>query len=112
VVNGKAIYPLLNSKPVVIALSDDHPEIVVTDGFHITRPLELSFREPSYYNFKVVCAISDLQLLGGFFLLALFYLSGFYTGILLLKLLSFLPVLLFLILYYLNRKDFIRLVPA
>lgn len=108
-VNGKAIYPLLNNKPVVIALSDDQPEIVITDGFHITKPLELTFKEPSYYNFKVVCAINDLQLLGGFFLLALFYLVGFYTGIFFLKLLSFTPILYFLFLYYINRKEFIKI---
>ncbi|HEX7847808.1 MAG TPA: hypothetical protein VF476_18540 [Chitinophagaceae bacterium] len=111
-VNGTAIFPLLNTEPVVIALMDDHPAIVVTDGFHITQPLELNFKEPSYYNFKLVCAISDLQLLGGFFLLAFLYLLGFFTGFFLLKLLSFTPILLFLFWYYINRRNFLRLVPV
>jgi hypothetical protein len=112
VVNGNSIFPLLNYEPVVIALNDDHPAIVVTDGFHITRPLELNFKEPSYYEFKLVCAISDLQLAGGFFILAFFYLMGFITGWLLLKLISFLPILIFIFWYYFNRRRFLRLVPA
>jgi hypothetical protein len=103
---------LLNTKPVIIPVTDDHPKIVVTDGFHITQPLELSFREPSYYYFKVVCAISDLQLLGGFFLLAFLYLVGFSTGLFIIKLLSFTPILLFLFWYYINRRKFLRLIPA
>ena len=112
VVNGKAIFPLMNNEPVVIALTDDHPNIVVTDGFHITKPLGLNFKEPSYYHFKVACAISDEQLLGGFFVLALLYLLGFVTGLFILKILSFTPILLFLFWYYIKRKNFLRLVRA
>ena len=96
----------------MIALTDDHPNIVVTDGFHITKPLGLSLKEPSYYQFKVACAISDEQLLGGFFVLAVFYLLGFFTGLLVLKILSFTPILLFLFWYYIQRKNFLRLVRA
>ena len=112
VVNDHSIFPLLNLEPVVIALSDDHPAIVVTDGFHITRPLELNFKEPSYYQFKLVCAISDMQLVGGFFLVAFFYLLGFFTGLFILKLISFAPILVFLFWYYINRRNFLRLVPS
>jgi hypothetical protein len=111
VVNGKAIYPLQNNKPVVIALTDDRPQIVVTDGYHITKPLALNFSEPSYYRFKVVCLISDMELLGGLFLMALFYLLGFLTDLFFLKLLSFVPIVYFLIQYYISRKQFIKLVP-
>lgn len=112
VVNNRDIYPLLNTEPVVIALNDDHPVIVVTDGFHISKPLDLHFDRPSYYNLKLVCAISDLQLLGGCLFLSLFYLLGLATGFLLLKLLSFLPIMIFLFWYYINRKNFLRLIPA
>ncbi len=112
VVNNKQIYSLPDSKPVVIALNDDHSEVVVTDGFHISKPLELRFERPSYYNLRLVCAISDLQLLGGFLFLALFYLLGFATGFFLLKLFSFAPILFFLFWYYFNRKNFLRLIPA
>ena len=112
VVDNKEIYPLLNDQPVVISVNDDHPKIVITDGFHFTKPLELAYCEPSYYNFEIVCAIDDLQLLGGFFLLIFFYLFGFLTGFFLLKLVSFAPIIYFLFLYYINRKKFIRITSA
>ena len=41
IVNNTAIYPLLNTEPIVIPVEKDHPKIVVTDGFHFTKPLEL-----------------------------------------------------------------------
>jgi len=109
IVNSREIFPLLNDQPVIIAVEDDHPKIVVTDGYHFTPPLELEYHEPSYYHFKVTCLFDDLKLLGGFFILALFYLLGFFTGIFILKLFSFLPFLWFFIFYFINRKEFIRI---
>jgi hypothetical protein len=85
---------------------------VITDGYHYTSPLKLVYRELPIYCFKVVCAINDLQLLIGFFVLAALYLGGIYTGLLFLKVFSFLPIVYLLMFYYMNRKDFIRLVPV
>jgi len=62
--------------------------------------------------FEIKCAISDGQLILGFIVLAAFYLSGYLTGILILKILSFLPMIYLLAFYYLSRKDFIRMVPV
>ena len=111
IVNNKEIYPLTNSDPVVIEVHDNHPRIVVTDGFHFTKPIELTYKQPSYYHFKVVCSIDDLQLLGNFFALAVFYLLGFFTGVFVLKLLSFLPIVYLLFAYYIDRKSFIQIKP-
>ena len=107
--NNKEIYPLLSDKPVVIEVRDNHPKIVVTDGFHFTKPIELNYKEPSYYHFKVVCSIDDTQLLGNFFVLIVFYLLGFYTGVFAMKLLSFLPLLYLLFAYYIDRKSFLQI---
>lgn len=112
VVNNKDIYPLLNERPVVIPVEINYPKVVATDGFHFTLPLELVFEEPSYYKFKVTCAIEDMQLLGGSFFLVLFYLLGFWTGLFFIKLLSFAPIIWFIYLYYVNRKKFIRILPV
>lgn len=108
-INNKEIYPLSDTRPVVIPVEKDHPSIVITDGFHITRPLELVYDQPGYFNFEVACIVDDLALLGGSLLLVLFYLLGLVTGFLLLKLLSFLPVICFLIFYYIKRKDFLKI---
>jgi hypothetical protein len=112
VVNGKEIYPLPDSKPVVIPVSENNPRIVVTDGYHFTTPLKLVYNDLHVYCFNVGCAISDKQLLAGFILLAVLYLFGLYTGLLILKVFSFLPIIYLLLFYYLNRREFIRLTPV
>ena len=112
VVNGRQIYPLLNTKPVVIPVEENNPRIVITDGYHITRPLKLVYNDLTIYCFKVACAISDMQLLGGFIVLAVLYLAGLFTGIMAIKIVSFLPLLYLLVFYYVNKKEFIRLVPV
>ena len=112
VVNGKKIYPLLSTKPVVIPVTENNPRIVVTDGYHYTTPLKLVYKELPVYCFNVVCAINDRQLMAGFLVLTGLYLSGMYTGLLVLKIFSFMPLIYLLFFYYLNRKEFIRLIPV
>jgi hypothetical protein len=112
VINGKEIYPLPDSKPVRITVMKNNPKIVVTDGFHFTKPVELVYHQLDTYYFKVICAIGDVQLIAGCLLLILFYLIGFSTGIFVLKLVSFLPIVYFLFLYYINRKEFIQITPV
>ena len=109
IVNNKEIYPLTNEEPVIIEVYDKHPRIVVTDGFHFTKPIDLNFTQPSYYHFKVVCSIDDMQLLGNVFVLIVFYLLGFFTGSFTLKLLSFLPIFYLLFAYYIDRNSFIQI---
>jgi hypothetical protein len=103
---------LLNTKPVVIPVMENNPRIVITDGYHITTPLKLIYKDIPTYGFKVVCAITDQQLLIGFIILASLYISGLYTGLLIFKFFSFLPLIYLLFFYYLNRKEFIRLMPV
>ncbi|MEO5946064.1 MAG: hypothetical protein ABIP79_04560 [Chitinophagaceae bacterium] len=113
IVNGKEIYPLLNTKPVLIPVQQNNPRLVITDGYHITKPLKINFKEVgTYCSFEVKCAIGDWQLFWGFITLSSFYLSGYLTGILMLKIFSFLPMIYLLAFYYLNRKEFIRMVPV
>lgn len=109
IVNNKEIYPLTNEDPVVIEVYDKHPRIVVTDGFHFTKPIDLNYKQPSYYHFKVVCSIDDIQLLGSIIVLIVLYLLGFFTGNLILKLFSFLPIFYLLFAYYIDRKSFIQI---
>jgi hypothetical protein len=64
------------------------------------------------YCFKVSCAISDRQLLIGFLVLVILYLTGLFTGIGPVKVFSFLPLIYLVMFYYLNRRDFLLLVPV
>lgn len=107
IVNNKQIYPLLNDKPVLIEVEDNRTKIVVSDGFHFTRPIELSFSQPSFYYFKVESPVNDLQLLGGIFLTVFLFWLGLRTNFLIIQLMSFIPVSILLVLYYLKRKSFI-----
>jgi hypothetical protein len=112
IVNGNEIYPLATTKPVVITVDKNNPRVVVTDGFHYTKPLKLVFKELPVYCFKVVCAISDERLLAGTIVWAGIYISGFITGALVLKIFSFIPIIYLILFYYLNRDEFIRLEPV
>lgn len=109
VVNGTTIYPLPRNKPVVVSIPSNPSKIVVTDGFHITRPLEVSCSHRHIYYFKIVCGIENDQLIIGSLIVFLIFMMGATSGLLFLQLLSILPVLYFLYLYYVKRKEFIRI---
>ena len=112
IIDNKDIYPLPNRKRIIIPVEKSNFNIVITDGFHITKPLRLSYDQPGYFNFEVTCIVDDLALLGGTFMLIVFYLLGLFTGFLILKLLSFLPVIFLLFFYYINRRNFLKLAKA
>lgn len=112
IVDGMTIYPLERNKPIVVSLKAARPRIVVTDGYHYTKPQELALQHIYIYYFRVVCAIEDDQLIFGLILLLLFYTAGLTSDLLVLKMLSFVPLLYFLLVYYKNRSSFLQLKPA
>jgi hypothetical protein len=103
---------LQDCKPIVIPVQENNPRIVITDGYQFTVPLKLTFNDLNTYCFKVSCAINDWQLSGGFIFLVITYLVGLFTGILFLKIICFMPIVYLLLFYYLNRREFIRLIPV
>jgi hypothetical protein len=109
IVNGKDIYTLPPNKPVLISLQEKNAKLVATDGFHITKPLELTYHLPHTYHLKVVCAIDDNLLSVGIVLLVIFSAVGLISEITLLKWFSFSPIAYFLFIYYFNRKNFIQI---
>ena len=112
IVNGTYIYALSRGKPIVVSIPTNPSRIVVTDGFHITKPLELRYSSARTYYFKIVCGIENEQLLVGAIVSAIVYMMGVSSGFLVLQLLSIAPILYFLFLYYINRKEFIQIRPA
>lgn len=94
---------------MVIGLEENNSKIVITDGFHFTKPLEVVFHHIHTYYFKVVCVIDDFQLWAGCSLLGITYLVGFASGIFILKLISFFPVVYFLYQFYIDKKEFLQL---
>lgn len=109
VLDGKDIYPLENNKKVLIDVDHNNPVLVVTDGFHISRPLELVYHHLNTYYFRVECGMDDGQLISGLTLSAIFFLAGLFTHWVIFPLISTVPILYVLFLYYLRRKDFLSL---
>ena len=112
VVNGNYIYPLARNKPVVIDMPTNPSKLVVTDGFHITKPIEITYTQKYTRYFKIACSIEDDQLIIGLVIIGLLYAMGATSGMVFLQVLSIAPVFYFIFLYYVNRKEFIQLRPA
>ena len=92
IVEGQQIYPVEEGKETIIHLQKNNAHLVVTDGFHISKPLELVYHHIHTYYFHVDCAVSNVQLFYGGFLLLVFFILGLFTGNIALQLLSFFPV--------------------
>jgi hypothetical protein len=112
VVNGHSIYPLVRNKPVVIDMPTNPTKLVVTDGFHITSPTNVTYSKNYTRYFTIVCIIEDAQLIIGFILTLILYAMGLTSGIIFLQVLSLAPIFYFLFVYYIKRKDFIRIQPV
>ena len=109
IANGNQIYQLEKDRSVTIPFTTNRPIIVVTDGFHYTKPLEIAYHHKHTYFLTVVCAIDDNRLAAGAILTALFYAIGFTSDIALIRFMSFIPLIYFVYLYYINRKNFIQI---
>ena len=110
--NGHIIYSLVKNKPVIIEMPTNPSRLVITDGYHITRPFELSYTPKRINYFQAVCVIEDDQLMVGLVITLLVYFMGATSDSILLQVLSIGPILYFLFLYYIKRKEFIQLRPA
>jgi hypothetical protein len=94
---------------MLISLPDYHSKVVITDGFHHSKPLQVEHHPLQNHYFTIECAVDDAQLIIGLVILFIIYATGLTSGILFLKMFSFLPVIYFLFLYYINRKAFLRI---
>lgn len=108
VVNGMHIYNLRKNNPVFITMPANPSRIVVTDGFHITKPIELTYR-PQVVYFNVVCVVDNDVLVGVLVFMIMFFSMGATSGVMLLQIFSLLPVGYILFLYYIKRNEFIRI---
>ena len=111
VVNGMHIYNLRRNQPVLITVPTNPARVVVTDGFHITQPIELKYRKHVSY-FDIVCAVDNDVLVGGLIFMLMFFAMGASSGVLALQIFSLLPIGYVLFLYYIRRNEFIKIRPA
>ena len=87
-------------------------KLVVTDGFHITNPVNVTYSRDYARYFTIVCVIEDAQLIVGFIMTLVLYAMGLTSGIIFLQLLSLVPIFYFLFLYYIRRNKFLRIQPV
>lgn len=111
IVNGMHIYPLRKNKPVFVTMPTNPSRIVVTDGFHVSRPMECPHRRRTGY-FTIACAVDNDLLVGGAIFMLMFFAMGATSGVLALQVFSLLPLLYVLFLYYIRRREFIQIRPA
>lgn len=109
ILDGKDIYPLESGHKVLIDIDHNNPVLVVTDGYHISKPLELVYHHLNTYYFRVECGMDDGQLISGLSISLLFFLTGLLTHWVIFPLLSLGPIFYILFLYYILRKDFLSL---
>jgi hypothetical protein len=109
IVNGSAIYELQKGQQLAIALPANYPHIAVTNGFHYMEPLQIKYNHKRTLYIAITCTIDNDKLLAGCILTTLFFLAGLTSGIVFIRVISFLPILYFLYAYYLNRNSFIQL---
>lgn len=108
VVNGMLIYPLRQNNPVLVNTPANQSEMVVTDGYHVTPTFLLKHRR-QLVHLHVACAVDNDLLVGGLIFMLMFFSMGASSGVLALQVFSLLPVAGFLFLYYIQRKDFIKI---
>ncbi len=108
IVNGTSIYQLDKDKPLVIGGIKNNSTLVLTDGFHYTRTLQIVHQHRYILYLTVLCVIDDDRLLAGGIVTFVLFLAGLTSGIIFILLLSFLPTLYLLYAYYINKKSFIQ----
>jgi hypothetical protein len=99
---------LEKDQKIIIPAHSSHSKIVATDGFHYTNPIDVDHKDKRIRFVKVGCAIDDNLLITGLVLLVLFYIVGITSGIAFLTLLSVVPILYFLYLYYIKKHRFLH----
>jgi len=111
-VNGMQIYSLMQNRPVVVVLQTAPSKLVVTDGFHITPPVQVTYSSKKTHYFTIACIVENDVLVGGGVAMIMLFFMGLSSGFIILQLLSIAPIFYLLFLYYIKRKEFIQIRPA
>jgi hypothetical protein len=109
IIDGRIIYPVEKEKSLIIPVEHNYPSVVATDGYHVTLPVQLSYRNSNTCHLTLLCAVDDDQFSVGIVVLLLFAVVGVVSDIFIMMLISFIPIFYFLFYYYIKRKDFLRI---
>jgi len=108
IVNDTQVYFFDKKKPLVIFVSNGS-KLVVSDGFHHSTPFHTCFATKNELRYRVALFAEDDQFIAGFVLLLIFYAMGLTSNILFMRIVSFVPILVFLYVYYIKKDKFLQL---
>jgi hypothetical protein len=109
VVDGKDIYYFEKGKPALLQLYHPNCSIIITDGFHYSKPFHINFQNKDHYRLRISSILDNGRLSFIIMLTAILFLLAFLNELSWIKFLSFIPVIVFLYFYYINRKNFFLL---
>lgn len=107
IVDATNIYDLPELVPVIIQCHKPVTTIVIGNGFHFSRLLEVSNQPNHNFFYQVDCMIDDIRL--GYLIFLSFLFFGMYilTDMRLFMIIANLPTLYFLYIFYFLRKSLI-----
>ncbi len=76
------IYSLMQNRPIVINLQTNPSKLVVTNGFHITPPVQVTYSPKRTYRFTIACIIENDVLIGGAVFMLMVFLWAYHRGLL------------------------------
>ncbi|MES1226717.1 MAG: hypothetical protein ABUT20_65185 [Bacteroidota bacterium] len=109
IVDGKDIYELKKGMPLVIEVFAETCSIILTDGFHHSNSLIINFNNSAVRRFKISSILDNQRIIFITAITIFFFILAFLNELFWLKIVSFLPLLLFLHLYYIKRNSFFLL---
>lgn len=106
-IDEKLIYPIPKKQPLYLLYHKQALTLVATNGYHFTPRLQIPLQAGKVCRLSISCRINNDQLLTGFLTTILFYCTAFYSGWLLAQILSILPLLYGIYLFYGKRRQFL-----
>jgi hypothetical protein len=107
IVNATEIYELPELIPVIIPCTKPVTAVIIGNGFHFSRLLEVKNVPNSHFFYQVECLIDDIRLGYLLFLTLLFFGMYILTDMRLFMIIANIPTLYFLFVFYFLRKSLI-----
>lgn len=112
VIDGSHIVELVYGQPAVIECKLKSTTVVITNGFHYSRTLELNTEPAAVYIYQVDCQIDNIRMFTGIFISLMLFSIYILIGLAGFMIAANLPILYMLYVFYGGRKDFIILNPV
>lgn len=111
IVNSNKIIELPEMVPVIIASNTPTTKLVIGNGFHFSKELEVASIPGNNFFYEINCIIDDIRLFYLIFLSLLFFLIFIITNLMVFMVIANLPVLYLCYVFYFLRKNFVIINP-